>query len=75
VAGAENQGTEIYADRPETIGKEPLAAEYNEQARIALRAKHDPAGKEVRYWLKHRPEMNQLFKELEKVVRVSTELK
>jgi hypothetical protein len=37
--------------------------------------RYDTGGKEVRYWLKHRPEMKQLLKGLEKVVQVSTELK
>ncbi len=36
--------------------------------------RYDTGGKEVRYWLKHRPEMKQLLKGLEKVVQASTEL-
>jgi hypothetical protein len=37
--------------------------------------RYDTGGKEVRYWLKHRPEIKQLLKTLGRVVQISTELK
>ncbi|HWP58268.1 MAG TPA: helix-turn-helix domain-containing protein [Candidatus Acidoferrales bacterium] len=37
--------------------------------------RYDSEGKEVRYWLKHKPEMKSLLKGLEKVIRVSAELR
>lgn len=37
--------------------------------------RYDAAGKETRYWLKHRSEMRALFRMLEKVVDAAAKLK
>jgi len=37
--------------------------------------RYDTAGKETRYWLKHKPEMKGLLKMLEKVVDASAKLR
>jgi predicted transcriptional regulator len=37
--------------------------------------RYDTGGKEVRYWLKHKPEMKSVLNALGKVVEVSSELK
>ena len=37
--------------------------------------RYDTAGKETRYWLKHKPEMKGLLKMLERVVDASAKLR
>ena len=42
--------------------------------RAADVVRYDTAGKQVRYWLKHKAEMKGLMKTLEKIVNVSAKL-
>ena len=42
--------------------------------RTADIVRYDTAGKEVRYWLKHRGETRALLKALEKIIHVSSQL-
>ena len=52
----------------------PMTPSHLAKLRTADIVRYDTAGKEVRYWLKHRGETRALLKALEKIIHASSQL-